>query len=873
MSNGVRTTNLPFGSIPTEIVGNLNGSTVRVPTTNLAWVLGNLQIAVYYVTRAQLYADIAWSAGVRGAVLNDPNPAFNGIYEKSGAVGSGAWTRLHDLPTAGLTAEIVASMVAAQTAATTATTQAGIATAAATAASLSEQQAQAAALLAGAPIAPAFPTTNGEVAALPSPFLFIAPEGVQSWTHSGTVASLAQGTYASRVEFDDIQAVLAYAGPPLPTGLLIGTRRERAVVYEVAASGATDQHVTTAGGVKLYVLPLGPNKYHVAQIGAVGSGNETALVQALIDLAPAGSEIHLDGSATYTLAVKAHKPLWLVPNGATLVNAEDNDFIVAFMSSVALVDHAVTETTLPYGSTQFTVVGASTLFQVGDIGVLHDGRVRPSDSAPVNFHCVKIAGISGNVITIERPTMAHMGGTIVFQHTTGQYKDAGIIGDVHVDPTPTHTFPAIFMQDIERPRFDRITGRGTTGHGVSIRRCYDLRCGDTDFRAPAAAGSGEGYGFVALNSTGGWVGNIHGVGMRHAFDIDSTYNLTVGLVSDPNPVSSPCVLGHTGFVGHIDVRGYRGGNPDGAYPVSTSNQGYGSSFSATGDPLFPARKIKVGFVDVAQRSGSPEDFGGVGVYFQTYVEDIDIGPITVDWPSSVTPTNAAASFVVRVLGGCRGYFRTGPITVNKIGTAVSLRATAALDAAFLDGLWDIGPVTITDTGCRQVWIRNGGRLRYVGGQTKTGTGNSPVFIERVAPGNQLLSAEIGLVGAGLGEVDTEIVSVGTPRLLRGNIAKTALRSATGIVFASAGDNAITAGQLYTRTALLRCSGSYSPVGTHDITSFPAPQYDGQEITIKVIGGFQDIRLVASATVDVDITIPRTESRLLVANSGKWEVMR
>jgi hypothetical protein len=41
--------------------------------------------------------------------------------------------------------------------------------------------------------------------------------------------------------------------------------------YEVAASGATDQHVTTAGGVKLYVLP-GAGGYNLKAFGAVGDG-------------------------------------------------------------------------------------------------------------------------------------------------------------------------------------------------------------------------------------------------------------------------------------------------------------------------------------------------------------------------------------------------------------------------------------------------------------------------------------------------------------------------------------------------------------------------------------------------------------------------
>ncbi len=51
--------------------------------------------------------------------------------------------------------------------------------------------------------------------------------------------------------------------------------------YEVAASGATDNHVETAAGVKLYVLP-GENGYDVKAIGATGDGvaDDTAVILA-----------------------------------------------------------------------------------------------------------------------------------------------------------------------------------------------------------------------------------------------------------------------------------------------------------------------------------------------------------------------------------------------------------------------------------------------------------------------------------------------------------------------------------------------------------------------------------------------------------------
>lgn len=51
-----------------------------------------------YTSRAALYADLAHAANSMAWVLGDATVAFNGIYLKSGVSGSGAWSRVGDLP-------------------------------------------------------------------------------------------------------------------------------------------------------------------------------------------------------------------------------------------------------------------------------------------------------------------------------------------------------------------------------------------------------------------------------------------------------------------------------------------------------------------------------------------------------------------------------------------------------------------------------------------------------------------------------------------------------------------------------------------------------------------------------------------------------
>lgn len=67
-------------------------------------------------------------------------------------------------------------------------------------------------------------------------------------------------------------------------GNIIQARKE-GFSYRVAASGAADQHVTTAGGVKLYVIP-GTSGYDVTAFGAVGDGvtDDTVAIQKAVSV-------------------------------------------------------------------------------------------------------------------------------------------------------------------------------------------------------------------------------------------------------------------------------------------------------------------------------------------------------------------------------------------------------------------------------------------------------------------------------------------------------------------------------------------------------------------------------------------------------------
>lgn len=94
-----------------------------------------------------------------------------------------------------------------------------------------------------------------------------------------TDASAARVNLGVPTALDDVTAVLGstltYTAGQFGTveaGDYVQTRAE-GFSYQVAASSATDHHLTTAGGVKLYVLPGADGSYNVKAFGALGDGS------------------------------------------------------------------------------------------------------------------------------------------------------------------------------------------------------------------------------------------------------------------------------------------------------------------------------------------------------------------------------------------------------------------------------------------------------------------------------------------------------------------------------------------------------------------------------------------------------------------------
>lgn len=115
------------------------------------------------------------------------------------------------------------------------------------------------------------------------------------------------------IQRDDVTALLAdtaltyTTGTPssVASGEYVRTRAE-GFSYEVAASDATDEHVTTAGGVKLYVLPVNSGVYPAAAFGGFTTSllagkvaNTTAINAAIAKASAAGGGVVVLPAGTF----------------------------------------------------------------------------------------------------------------------------------------------------------------------------------------------------------------------------------------------------------------------------------------------------------------------------------------------------------------------------------------------------------------------------------------------------------------------------------------------------------------------------------------------------------------------------------------------
>lgn len=519
-----------------------------------------------YDTQALLYADLAHAANSMAWVIGDSTAAYNGVYKKVGASGSGSWTRVADLPYS----FIVASDVGAGTPnAIQATSSLPISSSALVLLNVYEANT-------GSPVTVSFNggtpltiksnagndvATGGLVAGMlllgrvfGSTFRLASDQASAAVLAAAEAAQIGAEAAADRVEaaaasvvdrayfatVSDLLAdtsVVGYTGSGadfiVSAGNIIQAGGYR---YQVAASGATDQHLETSGGVKLYAIPNMMGQIAYEQFGALGdglfdNGDVFGLVATSLS---AYSGTLVIGPGTF----KTNKSL-IVPANATLVGV-DTTIIDSYGSAGTFTNFSVVTKTgeaptlmpniasnLSTGQKTITFAAAHGL-SVGDVFLIYnDTDYSYSPWRPVyrQGEFVKVRSVtSTTVIEAERGIYSDgewsgvtnsgvddigTGGTfssVAYNSSTSKcYRcdgfGAGSVSGLRVIAPTTGTnsnIGAFYAQYVKYFSLNNFDGEGNSSSTISILNSFD--CNITNVKAQNRSDpSGTNYAIVISN--------------------------------------------------------------------------------------------------------------------------------------------------------------------------------------------------------------------------------------------------------------------------------------------------------------------------------------------------------------------------------------
>ncbi|MBY5917362.1 hypothetical protein HFO77_23500 [Rhizobium leguminosarum] len=264
-----------------------------------------------FTTRAALFADLAHVANSMAWVIGDSTTVYNGIYRKNGTSGTGSWTRVGDLPYSFLTAVnvgagtpnaiqattaipvsasalIVMNVVEDNTASSVTVSFNG--SSALTIKSNSGNNISVGGLTAGMQVlgiatGSEFRLVSDQVSAAIIADAEAAAAAAAASAGTATVAAASAVAAAAAITnipivfkaFADLTAdtILSYSGSfPVVAGSTVVQVSSKGWNYLVAASGASDHHIVTAGGVKLYALPI-DGYVHIEQFFQAGYNNSS----------------------------------------------------------------------------------------------------------------------------------------------------------------------------------------------------------------------------------------------------------------------------------------------------------------------------------------------------------------------------------------------------------------------------------------------------------------------------------------------------------------------------------------------------------------------------------------------------------------------
>lgn len=230
---------------------------------------------------------------------------------------------------------------------------------------------------------------------------------------SGTAAALVVGEVANLATLL-ADATFTYASGSagsVSAGNVIITRAE-GFSYIVADSGSTDNHIATAGGVKLYVQP-GQTGYSVTAFGAIGDGvtDDTAAINKAITQVntDGGGTIWFDGvyRLTENTGSSTATRFTITSDNVTLIFSERTKFLIKSDSGITQV---------------FTLIGVSNFRSIGTLRVVSDATTPFSSFGSYGAKALSIqnvVGVDSTNINIDKVHLTRGSGGVFIVNQSG----------------------------------------------------------------------------------------------------------------------------------------------------------------------------------------------------------------------------------------------------------------------------------------------------------------------------------------------------------------------------------------------------------------------------------------------------------------------
>lgn len=517
---------------------------------------------------------------------------------------------------------------------------------------------------------------------------------VEIWTRDGITPKIdaAQLYGVAPIQVPTVAAMKALTG--LSDGARIktsgfttaGDGGHAEYLYYTTPPGTDDAvvfHNQTTGGGQFKLLPENGELNALAGGVQVAPTNSSTAVLACITAANAhGLKLVFPGlSFKFTVVSTVPCEIECRPGFSVEPNASGDVAALRFNGVASSTTYQMTGTASRYARSVVATVSASDL-AAGNLMVLQDDSERASDAAKeINIEVLRVDNVSGATINLVDFVRADKAVTATNIYKITPCSGITIRGWNFQALSGSSANSGLFFDMCEKVRVYGVKGRNTASDAVSFRRCHDVAVYDWDFADPRSTSSGQGYGLAFAKGTSKvHIGYGTARGMRHAVDLDATWDVSSDWFDSFDCANVDVILSHNGWGGDIQSMNVRARG--GAFQTA-----YVSLPATSGATAYTKSCYNINCNVDAEM---PSQNGAIGFQSEQPIIDSNIIVKTVHGTGAKPTSFTSGVYGVRMVADkCAGT----RVTVNTRGASAAVfRNTAS--AAFGDATFDV-----TATNC------------------------------------------------------------------------------------------------------------------------------------------------------------------------------